>query len=95
MKDLETELIETKNLFENSKKDYIERHTQLKILKQSLNERNENIEMLSEEVETWMTEYEKEKLNHNNTTQTLAALEIKIAKEKERAATKMATVIQK
>lgn len=75
---LEKELREFKDIFENSKKEYIEFHTQIKILKQGLQERNENINMLTEEVETWMSELYKERLSHYNTQQTVTALEIKL-----------------
>jgi chromosome segregation ATPase len=77
-KTVEKELDELKRIFDNSKKEYIEFHTQIKILRQTLEEKRENIEMLTEEVDTWRTEYDREVHSHSYTQQTVTALEIKI-----------------
>ena len=47
--------------FENSKKEYLEYHTQIKILKQVVQEKNENITMQMNELEGWMVLYDKSK----------------------------------
>ncbi len=78
IKVLETQLKSLEDNFDNSKKEYIEFHTQIKILKQSLEEKKENIEMLSEEVETWRFAYDKELMEHKNTKELVQTLEIKI-----------------
>ena len=78
IKILENELTELKLVFDNSKKEYIEYHTQIKILKQTLEEKKENIYMLTEESDMWRSELDKEIQAHNNTQQTVTALEIKI-----------------
>ena len=77
-KSLEKEIEELKKIFDNSKKEYIEFHTQIKILKQTLEEKRENIEMLTEEVDIWRNDYEREVHYHSYTQQTVTALEIKI-----------------
>ena len=76
-----------KSDFEVSKKDNIEHVTQVKILRQIINEKNENIHMLSEEVENWIYQLEMEKKAHFNTTETLTALEIKLHKERTKGLT--------
>jgi chromosome segregation ATPase len=94
MTEMEKELNEFKNIFENSKKEYIEYLTQIKILKQSLTEKNENIEMITEEVQMWMYELYKERLSHYNTQQNVTALEVKIQTiQKERTTNKTSTLI--
>ncbi len=79
---LESDLKDFLSQHENSKKDFIEFHTQIKIMKQSIQQKNENILMLTEETEIWKNELRKEKLSHFNTQQTVEALEIKLQKLK-------------
>ena len=67
-----------KDVHENSKKEYIDFYTQIKMLKQLIEQKEENIMMLTEEVDTWKSEILKEREFHYNTQQTVTALEIKI-----------------
>jgi len=75
---MEKEIKNYQDFSESSKKEHIEYHTQIKILKQYLDEKEENIHMVTEEMSQWMNEYLKERTNHSNTQQTVAGLEIKI-----------------
>ncbi len=75
---MEKEIKNYQEFSESSKKEHIEYHTQIKILKQSLDEKEENIHMVTEEMNQWMKEYLKERANHFNTQQTVEGLEIKI-----------------
>lgn len=78
IKTLENDQIDLKKQFDLSRKEFIDFHTQIKILRQTLEEKKENIEMLTEEADLWRHEYTKEVQNHNNTQQIVTALEIKI-----------------
>lgn len=75
---MENELENYKKIFDNSKKEYIEFYTQIKILKQSLLEKNENIQMVTEEVGTWMHELFREKQSHFNSLQIITGYEVKL-----------------
>jgi hypothetical protein len=78
IRNLENDQIELKKQFDESKKEFIDFHTQIKILRQTLEEKKENIVMLTEEVEIWRNEYSKEVQNHNYTQQIVTSLEMKI-----------------
>ena len=83
---MEKELKDYQDTNESSKKEHIEFHTQIKILRQSLTEKEENIQMVTEEVKQWMYEYMKARENNFNSQQTVSALEIKInAMKRERS----------
>ena len=60
--------------------DFINYQTQIKILKGSMEEKYENVEMCSNEVEGWRTELNKEKIEHFNALQNYSALEFKLKK---------------
>ena len=62
----------------NFELEHIEYHTQIKILKQTLEEKDENIEMLTNEVETWINDLYKERIAHYNAEQNISNLEIKL-----------------
>jgi len=62
--------------------EFIEYQTQIKILKQSIDSKKENIEMLSNEVEAWMLDLHKERVSHYNSQQNVSALEFKLQKMK-------------
>ena len=83
---MEKELKDYQETNESSKKVHIEFHTQIKILRQSLVEKDENIQMVTEEANQWWYEYVKTKESYFNAQQTVTALEIKInAMKRERA----------
>lgn len=69
---------------ETLKKDNLENQTQIIKLQMIVNERTENVNMVCEEMDTWLIELEDERNNHDNTTQALIALENRIIKEKEK-----------
>ncbi len=75
---MEKEITEYQEQNESTKKEHIEFHTQIKILKQALDEKEENILMCVEEMNQWMVDYMKERDNHYNTQQTVTGLEIKL-----------------
>jgi len=75
---MEKELKDYQEANESSKKIHIEFHTQIKILRQSLIEKEENIQMVTEEANLWKYEYEKARESCYNAQQTVTALEIKI-----------------
>jgi hypothetical protein len=71
-------LNDIKNVFEHNKKDYIEFNTQIKILKQVIVEKNENVNMLTEEMLTWMTHHHEEKEKRTNFQQQVKVLEERV-----------------
>ncbi len=77
--ELQKEIEELNEIQKQTKTEHIEFQTQLKILKQTLQEKDENIEMLANEVESWMSELYKERVLHYNAEQTVSALELKIS----------------
>lgn len=58
--------------------EFIEYQTQIKILKEKIESKKENIEMLSNEVEAWIMELRKERTAHYNSEQNVSALEFKL-----------------
>lgn len=65
--------------FENSKKEYLEYHTQIKILKQVVQEKNENILMQLNEVEGWIVLHEKIKKELKEKNSHISHLETRIS----------------
>jgi chromosome segregation ATPase len=80
----ENELNDIKNIFELNRKDHIEFHTQIKILKQSLNEKTENVYMLTEELNTWMTMYHNVNKAFDESKKRIYAIEEKLDSYKKR-----------
>jgi hypothetical protein len=80
----EKELNDIKNVFELNRKDHIEFHTQIKILKQTLMEKTENVFMLREEVNTWMLMYGNICKDHDEAKKRIYALEEKLDSYKKR-----------
>ncbi len=58
--------------------EFIEYQTQIKILRESLESKKENILMLTNEVEAWIVELNKERMAHFNSEQNVSALEFKL-----------------
>ncbi len=77
--ELKNEIEELNELQKQTKTKYIEFNTQIKILKQTLKEKDENIEMLSNEVDTWMSDFMKENVLHKNAKCDVSALEFKLS----------------
>ena len=63
---------------DNSKRMEIENNAVILKMKMVLNEKNENIKMMNEELEHYIREYTKEKSNHQNSLNSLRALENRI-----------------
>jgi predicted transcriptional regulator len=80
----EKELDDIKNIFELNRKDHIEFHTQIKILKQSLNEKTENVYMLTEELNTWMVMYKNICQTYDEAKKRMYAVEEKLDSYKKR-----------
>jgi hypothetical protein len=78
IKVLETKLSTLQKDFDNNNKEFINYETQIKILKQSLEEKMENILMLAEESDIWRLAYENEIKDHKSTKELVQTLEIKI-----------------
>jgi hypothetical protein len=72
-------LKEYKFEFENSKKEYLEYHTQIKILRQVVGEKNENILMQLNEIEGWFVMHEKVKKELKEKNAHIAHLETRIS----------------
>ena len=68
---------------EQQKRESIDIMTQNKKLISIITVRNEHLAMLNEEMETYMLLYDKEKGEHHNTAQALAALENRYYRELE------------
>ena len=83
MKDMENYFNQYKKDDEKSKLYEIELQSQIKRLKGINVEKNERIRMMNEELEYFMREYNKEKVNHKHTFQALQTLENRVAKDKE------------
>ena len=77
--ELQGEIEEINQIRKQTKNDHIDFNTQIKILKQTLKEKDENIEMLANESETWMSELYKERIMHYNAEQNVSALEFKLS----------------
>jgi hypothetical protein len=78
IKVLETQLSTLQKNFDANNKEFINYETQIKILRQSLGEKMENILMLTEESDIWRLAYENEIRDHKNTKELVQTLEIKI-----------------
>ena len=76
---MEKSLKDYRSEFENSKKEYLEYHTQIKILKQVVQEKNENITMQMNELEGWMVLYDKSKKDLKEKNSHIAHLETRIS----------------
>ena len=83
IKELNKEIEMLKEENEQQKRESIDIMTQNKKLISVITVRNENLAMLNEEMETYMLLYDKEKEEHHNTTQALAALENRYYRELE------------
>ena len=78
---------ELKEECDNNKRIEIENNALILKMKIVLNEKNEHLMMMNEELEHYIREYEKEKTNHQNSLNSLRALENRIyiqEKQKER-----------
>lgn len=76
--ELEKNLQEARATNKEMSHDFIEYQTQLKILKDKLDSKSENIQMLTNEVEGWVLELHKERIAHYNSEQNVSALEFKL-----------------
>ena len=77
--ELEKNIDDYRYEFENSKKEYLEYHTQIKILKQVVKEKNENIYMQLNEVEAWAVTNDKIKKQLDEKNSHIAHLETRIS----------------
>ena len=78
--ELNKNLAEQKSKNEQNIIDFIDYKTQIKILKGTLAEKCENIDMCDNEKESWKIELHKEKIEHYNSLQNISALEYKLKK---------------
>ena len=76
--DLENIIQELRREKEKQKFVNIETLTKISKLTMEISEKNESLRMMNEELEYFFNEYNKEKHNHNNTTEALRNLENKI-----------------
>ena len=87
MDELNGTIKELKEECDNNKRIEIENNALILKMKIVLNEKNEHLMMMNEELEHYIREYEKEKTNHQNSLNSLRALENRIyiqEKQKER-----------
>jgi len=77
--ELKREIEELNDEIKQTKNEYIDFNTQIKILKEAMIEKDENILMLTNEAETWMSELYKERILHYNAEQNVSALEFKLS----------------
>lgn len=85
LEELNNTINELKEQKEQQKRQEIEINAQILKMKIIIEEKNENLMMMSEELEYYIREYYKEKYNHNNTIAVLRSLENRIYnEEKER-----------
>ena len=85
--ELKETIKELKEENDSNKRQEIENNAQILKLKIVLGEKNEHLMMMNEELEHYIREYEKEKTNHQNSLNSLRALENRIyiqEKQKER-----------
>jgi hypothetical protein len=78
MDELNETIKELKEECDNNKRIEIENNALILKMKIVLNEKNEHLMMMNEELEHYIREYEKEKTNHQNSLNSLRALENRI-----------------
>ena len=83
VQELEEVILKLKDETERHKRTEIELQAQIKKLQMIIEEKIESIVMMNEELEYFMREYNKEKVNHKHTFQALQTLENRVTKEKE------------
>ena len=76
--ELNESIKELKEERDNNKRIEIENNAQILKMKIVLNEKNEHLMMMNEELEHYRREYEKEKASHQNSLNSLRALENRI-----------------
>ena len=76
--ELNESIKELKEERDNNKRIEIENNALILKMKMVLNEKNEHLMMMNEELEHYIREYEKEKINHQNSLNTLRAMENRI-----------------
>jgi|LauGreDrversion4_2_1035121.scaffolds.fasta_scaffold495757_1 hypothetical protein len=77
--ELENNIKDYRYEFENNKKEYLEYHTQIKILKQVVTEKNEIIIMQMNEIETWVVMHDRLKKELKEKNSHIAHLETRIS----------------
>ena len=81
LEELNNAVKELKEINDNSKRREIENNAQILKMKIVLEEKNEHLKMMNEELEQYIREYEKEKINYQNSLSSLRTLENRIYNE--------------
>lgn len=76
--ELEKTIEDLNGRIKSNQTEYIDYNTQMKIVKEILNEKEENILMLQNELETWQSELYRERIAHYNALQNVSALEYRL-----------------
>ena len=79
--ELKETIKELKEENDSNKRQEIENNAQILKLKIVLGEKNEHLMMMNEELEQYIREYEKEKINYQNSLSSLRTLENRIYNE--------------
>ena len=83
VEELENLILKYNEESEKNKRHEIELQAQIKKLQMIIEEKIESIVMMNEELEFFMREYNKERINHKHTFQALQTLENRVVKERE------------